>query len=152
VIYNIGAILGSISFGLFSERLGRRFAMIASMALALLVIPAWAFGGSAVVLIAGAFLMQFGVQGAWGIVPVHLTEMVPDETRGLLSGLAYQLGTLFGAPAPRTEYALRARYGYQWAIAGFEVFTILSLILILSLGKERKGRSFHRAAEVPVST
>lgn len=152
VIYNIGAIIGSISFGLFSERLGRRFAMITSMALALAVIPAWAFGGSAVVLIAGAFLMQFGVQGAWGIVPVHLTEMVPDETRGLVSGLAYQLGTLFGAPAPRTEYALRARYGYQWAIAGFEIFTILALIVILALGKERKGRSFHRPAEMPVST
>jgi MFS transporter, SHS family, lactate transporter len=151
VIYNIGAILGSITFGFLSEKLGRRAAMIVAMTLSLLVIPAWAFGASTVVLIAGAFLMQFGVQGAWGIVPVHLTEMVPDETRGLVSGLAYQLGTLFGAPAPRTEFALSARYGYQWAIAGFEIFTILALIVILALGKERKGRSFHRAAEVPVS-
>jgi SHS family lactate transporter-like MFS transporter len=144
VIYNIGAILGSISFGMFSEKLGRRFAMIGSMALSLAVIPLWAFGSTVGVLTAGAFLMQFGVQGAWGIVPVHLTEMVPDETRGLVSGLAYQLGTLFGAPAPRTEFALSARYGYQWAIAGFEIFTILALIVILALGKERKGRSFHR--------
>lgn len=151
VIYNIGAILGSISFGFFSEKLGRRVAMIASMVLALLVIPMWAFGSSTAILIAGAFLMQFGVQGAWGIVPVHLTEMVPDETRGLVSGLAYQLGTLFGAPAPRVEYALRVNYGYQWAIAGFEIVTIIALILIVALGKERRGRSFHRTVETPVS-
>jgi len=145
MIYSVGAILGSIAIGMSSEKLGRRYAMIAAMTLSLLVIPMWAFGGSAGMLIAGAFLMQFGVQGAWGIVPVHLTEMVPDETRGLVSGLAYQLGTLFGAPAPRIEFALKANYGYQAAIAGFEVFTIVVLIGILALGKERKGRSFHRA-------
>jgi SHS family lactate transporter-like MFS transporter len=152
VIYNIGAILGSISVGMFSEKLGRRFAMILAMGLSLLVIPLWAFGGTVTVLIIGAFLMQFGVQGAWGIVPVHLTEMVPDETRGLVSGLAYQLGTLIGARAPVAEFALSARYGYRWALAGFEIVTILALIVILALGKERKGRSFHREAEVPVST
>jgi len=152
VIYNIGAILGSISVGMFSEKLGRRFAMIFAMGLSLLVIPLWAFGGTVTSLIIGAFLMQFGVQGAWGIVPVHLTEMVPDETRGLVSGLAYQLGTLIGARAPVAEFALSARYGYRWALAGFEIFTILALIVILALGKERKGRSFHRAAEMPVST
>jgi len=152
VIYNIGAILGSISVGMFSEKLGRRLAMILAMGLSLLVIPLWAFGGTVTVLIIGAFLMQFGVQGAWGIVPVHLTEMVPDETRGLVSGLAYQLGTLIGARAPVAEFALSARYGYRWALAGFEIVTILGLIVILALGKERKGRSFHREAEVPVST
>jgi SHS family lactate transporter-like MFS transporter len=152
VIYNVGAILGSISIGMFSEKLGRRFAMILAMGLSLLVIPLWAFGGTVTILIIGAFLMQFGVQGAWGIVPVHLTEMVPDETRGLVSGLAYQLGTLIGARAPVAEFALSARYGYRWALAGFEIFTILALILILAFGKERKGRSFHREVEVPVST
>ena len=149
VIYNIGAILGSISLGMYSEKIGRRYAMILAMALSLLVIPMWAFGASATVLIVGAFLMQFGVQGAWGIVPVHLTEMVPDETRGLVSGLAYQLGTLIGARAPVVEFGLSARYGYQWALAGFEICTIVALIFILALGKERKGRSFHR--EVAVS-
>jgi len=152
MIYNVGAIIGSVTFGFFSERLGRRFAMICAMVLSLLVIPMWAFGGSLGVLVAGAFLMQVGVQGAWGIVPVHLTEMVSDETRGLVSGLAYQLGTLFGAPAPRTEFALSSRYGYQWAIAGFEIFTIAALIVILALGKERKGRSFHQPAATPVAS
>jgi MFS transporter, SHS family, lactate transporter len=149
VVYNVGAILGSISIGMFSEKLGRRRAMILSMVLALLVIPLWAFGASVGVLILGAFLMQFGVQGAWGIVPVHLTEMVPDETRGLVSGLAYQLGTLIGARAPVVEFALSARFGYSWALAGFEIFAIVALIFILALGKERKGRSFHRDVERP---
>jgi MFS transporter, SHS family, lactate transporter len=152
VIYNIGAILGSISIGMFSEKLGRRYAMIFSMVISLLVIPLWAFGATTGILILGAFLMQFGVQGAWGIVPVHLTEMVPDETRGLVSGLAYQLGTLVGARAPVLEFSLSARFGYRWALAGFEIFTILALIVILALGKERKGRSFHKTSEVPVLT
>ncbi|MGD0909474.1 MAG: MFS transporter [Candidatus Acidiferrales bacterium] len=147
MIYNVGAVLGAIMFGMLSERMGRRRAMISAMILALLVIPFWAFGGSLGVLIAGAFLMQAGVQGAWGIIPVHLTEMVPNEARGLVSGLAYQMGTLFGAPAPRVEFALSNSFGYQWAIAGFEIFTIAALIVILALGKERKGRSFQQSAE-----
>jgi SHS family lactate transporter-like MFS transporter len=147
VIYNLGAILGSISIGMYSEKLGRRRAMILAMVLSLLVIPLWAFGASVSVLILGAFLMQFGVQGAWGIVPVHLTEMVPDETRGLVSGLAYQLGTLIGARAPVVEFALSSRFGYSWALAGFEIIAIVALIFILALGKERKGRNFHRDVE-----
>jgi hypothetical protein len=78
--------------------------------------------------------------------------MVPDETRGLVAGLAYQMGTLLGSPAPRIEFGLSSRFGYPWALAGFEVITIAVLMVVLSLGKERKGRSFLRHAEVPVST
>ena len=125
--------------------------MIAAMGLSLMVIPFWAFGGTVTVLIVGAFLMQVGVQGAWGIIPVHLTELAPDETRGLVSGLAYQMGVLVGAAAPAIEFSLRDRVGYQWAFAGFEIVTIAVLVVTLLLGKERKGRSFHRAAVMPVS-
>jgi SHS family lactate transporter-like MFS transporter len=150
IIYNVGAIVGSIVFGLFSERLGRRYTMIAAMCLSLMVIPFWAFGESLTVLIIGAFLMQAGVQGAWGMIPVHLTEMAPDESRGLVSGFAYQMGVLLGAAAPTIEFSLRDRVGYQWAFAGFELMTIAVLIVVLLLGKERKGRSFHRTI-VPVS-
>jgi len=145
ILYNIGAIVGSIVFGQYSERLGRRVTMISALALALLVIPLWAFGTSLAVLAIGAFLMQAGVQGAWGIIPVHLSELSPDETRGLVPGLAYQLGILIAAPTNTVEFALREHVGYQWAIAGFEIVTIAVLIVTLSLGKERKGRSFHRA-------
>jgi len=104
IIYNIGAILGAIVFGQFSERLGRRRTMITAMTLSLLVIPLWAFGGSLLTLIVGSFLMQAGVQGAWGVIPVHLSELSPDETRGLVPGLAYQLGILIAAPPNTVEF------------------------------------------------
>ena len=151
ILYNIGAIVGAIVFGQFSEKLGRRVTMIAAMSLALLVIPFWAFGTSVAVLAIGSFLMQAGVQGAWGVIPVHLNELSADETRGLVPGLAYQLGILIAAPTNSVEFMLRGRVGYQWAIAGFEIVTIAVLIVTIALGKERKGRSFHRAVE-PVST
>jgi SHS family lactate transporter-like MFS transporter len=152
ILYNIGAITGAVIFGQLSERLGRRVTMICSMTLALLVIPLWAFGSTIAVLAIGAFLMQAGVQGAWGIIPVHLSELSADETRGLVPGLAYQLGILIAAPTNSVEFLLREHVGYQWALAGFEMVTIAVLIVTIALGKERKGRSFHRAAEMPVST
>ena len=73
--------------------------------------PLWAFGHTAFALAFGAFVMQVGVQGAWGIVPAHINELVPDSVRGLLPGMAYQLGVLFGAPTNTIEYALRDRFG-----------------------------------------
>jgi SHS family lactate transporter-like MFS transporter len=145
IIYNIGAIVGAIIFGQLSERLGRRLTMICSMSLALCVIPLWAFGGTLAVLAIGSFLMQAGVQGAWGIIPVHLSELSPDETRGLVPGLAYQLGILIAAPTNSVEFMLRDVVGYRWALAGFEIVTIAVLIVTIALGKERKGRSFHQA-------
>ena len=148
ILYNIGAIVGAIIFGRLSERLGRRVTMIAALTLALLVIPFWAFGSSLIVLAIGAFLMQAGVQGAWGVIPVHLNEMSADATRGLVPGLAYQLGILIAAPTNSVEFMLREHVGYQWAIAGFEIVTIAVLIVTIALGKERKGRSFHEPANV----
>ena len=145
ILFNIGAILGSILFGALSQRLGRRFAMVGALVLAIAVIPWWAFGGTLATLTVGAFLMQVGVQGAWGVIPAHLTEMSHDSTRGLVPGLAYQLGILFAAPTPTIEYALRNRIGYHWALAGFEIFTIVVLAVTLLLGKERRGRSFVNA-------
>ncbi|MGE5412760.1 MAG: MFS transporter [Syntrophomonadaceae bacterium] len=142
MLYNVGAVLGAIVFGHSSERLGRRRAMLAALALSLLVMPLWAFGGSLLVLAAGAFLMQAGVQGAWGIIPAHLNELSPDQTRGLVPGLAYQLGILFASPVNTIEYALRDRIGYGWALAAFETATILVLGTLVLLGTERKGRAF----------
>ena len=144
IIYNVGAILGTISVGHFSERLGRRWSMIASLGLCLLVIPAWAFGQSLAMLTVGAFLMQVGVQGAWGVIPAHLNELSPDAVRSLFPGFVYQLGVLFGSPTNSIEYALRDRVGYRWALAGFEGLIILALVIVFALGPERKGKSFHR--------
>jgi SHS family lactate transporter-like MFS transporter len=144
IFYNIGAVIGAIIFGHFSQVAGRRKSMIAALALCLVIIPLWAFGGGLAVLVIAPFLMQMGVQGAWGVIPVHLNEMSADATRGLMPGLTYQLGILFAAPTNTIEYALRDRLGYQWALAGFEVVTILTLAVLLLLGTERHGRSFVR--------
>ena len=142
IIYNVGAMLGAIIFGYLSETLGRRRAMITALALSLLIIPAWSFGSTRAMLIVGAFIMQMGVQGAWGIIPAHLNELSPDKVRGLMPGFAYQLGILFAAPTNNIEYALRDRYGYAWALAGFETANIILLAIVVALGPERKGKNF----------
>jgi SHS family lactate transporter-like MFS transporter len=147
MIYNVGAVVGAIVFGHLSQVAGRRKGMVAALGLSLLLIPAWAFGGSLVVIVAAAFLMQAGVQGAWGVIPVHLNELSADAARGLMPGMAYQLGILLASPTNSIEYALSHRVGYQWAIAGFEVVTILALALLLWGGSEAHGKSFVRGAE-----
>jgi SHS family lactate transporter-like MFS transporter len=142
VLYNIGAIFGAIVFGELSDRVGRRRALHLALLLALCVIPIWAFGGTVLVLIIGSFLMQAGVQGAWGVIPAHLNELAPDAVRGLVPGLAYQLGILFAAPTNNIEYALRDHLGYKWALAAFEITTIVVLAVLVAFSREEKGRSF----------
>jgi SHS family lactate transporter-like MFS transporter len=143
MLFNVGAVLGAILFGQLSQSIGRRFSMVASLGVSLLVIPLWAFSHTATLLAVGAFLMQAGVQGAWGIIPVHLSELAPDAARGLVPGFAYQLGILFAAPTNSVEFALRNRVGYEWALAGFEIVVILVLVGLLFGGSERLGRDFH---------
>ncbi len=142
ILYNLGAILGAILFGQASELIGRRRSMLAALLLSLAVVPLWAFGHTLGALALGAFLMQMGVQGAWGIIPAHLNELVPDSVRGLMPGLAYQLGILLASPTNNIEDLLHARFGYQWALAGFEVATIVLLAIAVMAGSERKGRTF----------
>jgi len=142
ILYNVGAVIGGICFGQLSQIVGRRISMISALVLALLLIPIWAFANSLLLLAAGAFAMQVGVQGAWGIIPVHLNELSPDVLRGLMPGFAYQLGILLAARTNAIEFELRDRLGYSWALAGFEIATICALILVLALGRERKGKAF----------
>lgn len=142
ILYNIGAVAGAILFGLLSERLGRRYSILAALALSLAMIPFWAFGGTILILCLGAFVMQMGVQGAWGIVPAHLNEVAPDAVRGLVPGLAYQLGILFASPTSNIEHKLRDRFGYSWALAGFEIAVIIALAVVTWAGKEQKGKVF----------
>jgi SHS family lactate transporter-like MFS transporter len=142
ILYNVAAVIGACSYGYFSEHFGRRRAMLLALALAMLSIPAWAFGKSLGVLVVGACFMQLGVQGAWGIIPAHLNELVPDAARGLMPGFAYQLGILIAAPTNTIEYALRDRFGYAWALAAFEIVNIVLLGTVIALGGEKKGKSF----------
>jgi SHS family lactate transporter-like MFS transporter len=142
IFYNVGAVIGAIIFGLLSQRAGRRKSMMAALAVSLAVIPIWAFSGKLMLLAAGAFVMQIGVQGAWGVIPVHLNELAADSARGLMPGLAYQLGILLASPTNSMEYALRDRVGYRWAIAAFEIVTICALAVLLWFGAEEHGKVF----------
>ena len=143
MLMNVGAIVGAIIFGQLSQQIGRRYSMLCALGVSLLTIPFWSFGGSLIVLAVAAFVMQIGVQGAWGIIPVHLNELAPDSVRGLVPGLAYQFGILIAAPVNTIQHALRDRVGYSWALAGFEIVTMLVLAVVLSLGREERGRAFH---------
>ena len=142
IFYNIGAIIGGILFGFLSERMGRRRSMLIALVLSILVMPIWAFGGSLLILALGAFVMQVGVQGAWGIIPAHLNELSPNAVRGLIPGFAYQVGILLAAPTNTIEYALRDHFGYSWAMASFEMGVIVLLATAIVLGSEQRGRNF----------
>src|SRR5271166_935201 len=144
MFYSVGSVIGAIVFGLLSERIGRRYSMLCALGLSLLIMPAWAFGGTLIVLALGAFVMQMGVQGAWGIIPVHLNELSPAHVRGLLPGFTYQIGILLAASTPTVEFALRDRLGYPWALTSFELVVITGLALLLIFGRENHGRSFLR--------
>jgi MFS transporter, SHS family, lactate transporter len=142
MIYNVGAVVGAILFGFLSEKLGRRRSMVFALILSFAVIPAWAFGGSITAVVVGAFAMQVGVQGAWGIIPAHLNELSPDAVRGLMPGFAYQLGILIAAPVNSIQFWLQSKVGYSWALAGFEAVNIILLAVTVSVGSESKGKSF----------
>ena len=142
ILYNIGAIAGALVIAHYSDRIGRRYAVILALLISALSIPLWAFGSTIVMLAAGSFMMQFGVQGAFGVIPAHLNELSPSSVRSLFPGVVYQLGVLLGAPAVVVEFALRRHFGYQWALTIFEICVIVTLFLIFGFGPERKGRDF----------
>ncbi|WP_183812453.1 MFS transporter [Tunturibacter empetritectus] len=146
IIYNIGAITGAVFFGYISERVGRRYAIMMALVLSLAAIPAWAFGGTILTLVVGSYLMQTGVQGAFGVIPAHLNELSPDSVRSLFPGFVYQLGVLIASPAVSIEFLLRDHLGYPLALTIFEVVVIVMLLFIFALGPERRGRSFRSKA------
>jgi SHS family lactate transporter-like MFS transporter len=146
ILYNIGAIVGALFFGHLSQQMGRRNAIMLALAIALLAIPAWAFGTSLGVLAAGSYLMQTGVQGSFGVIPAHLNELSPDMVRSLFPGIVYQLGTLLAAPATAVEFRLRDRFGYPWALTIFEAGVIVLMIVVIWFGPEARDRSFLRDA------
>ena len=138
----VGAILGGLLFGLLSDRFGRRRSMIAALICAIAAIPLWAFAPSLVLLLTGAFTMQFMVQGAWGIIPAHLTELSPDSVRGFLPGFAYQCGVLLASSVPYGEAILaeHTSYANAMALTAFTVFTLAAIVV--ALGRERRGIEF----------
>jgi MFS transporter, SHS family, lactate transporter len=151
VIYNIGAILGGIVCGSLSEQVGRRRTIIVASLLCLPIVPLWAFSSGAATLALGAFLMQFMVQGAWGVIPVHLNELSPDEARGTFPGFVYQLGNLLASANATIQAAMAAHFGNDYGLALAAVAgTMATAICVMTfLGIEAKGVAFGTAHRQP---
>jgi len=143
VCYTLGAIVGSVVFGALSERLGRRRTIVLAAGLGLAVLPLFIFPTNGLAfLVLGALLMQSLVQGAWGVVPAHLTEMSPDAIRGFYPGVTYQIGNLFAALNLPIQQHLAAGHGYPFALGWTVGPALVAVIIATSLGTEAKGTPF----------
>ena len=142
----VGAIIGGLVFGYYSDRTSRRRAMITAATCGLIVLPMWIAGFSLVTTIAGVFLMQFFVQGCWGIIPAHLNELSPGKARGFFPGFAYQLGIMFASSIPYVESALGEVFTYKQAMGGLMAAVFLGVVIVVWRGPEAKGISFRKAS------
>jgi SHS family lactate transporter-like MFS transporter len=140
VVYSIGAILGGLCFGLFSQKVGRRRAIVVAALLAIPVTYLWAYSQTATMLALGAFLMQFFVQGAWGVIPAHLNELSPPEARGTFPGTVYQLGNFIASYnlVLQTQIAARMHENYSVALASVAIGAAVAIIVLTSLGREAR--------------
>ena len=141
-IASVGALLGGMAFGTLSERLGRRRAIVLASVLAIPMVPLWSWSHSAVLLAVGGFLMQFMVQGAWGIIPAHLNELSPPSVRAIVPGLAYQLGNLLSSRNAvfQAGLATTAFAGALQSVLGYTVVLVaVAVCLMTLLCGERKG-------------
>jgi len=149
IIYAVGAICGGTVIGHLSQKWGRRRSIILAAVFGSLLIPAWIFSPNFSLIVIGGFAMQFMVQGAWGVVPVHLNELSPGDVRGTFPGFAYQLGNLFAANTAVVEARLADRFrdasghpDYAKALALFVFVISLALIVLAAIGREERGKEF----------
>ena len=149
IVYATGAICGGAVMGFLSQQWGRRRIIILSATCGMLLIPLWIFAPSTTLLIMGGFLIQFMVQGAWGVVPVHLNELSPPEFRGTFPGLAYQLGNFAAAYAAQQQAWLAERFrlsngqpNYAITMALVEAVVFLVIIFLAAIGREERGKEF----------
>jgi MFS transporter, SHS family, lactate transporter len=149
IIYAVGAICGGTVVGHLSQKWGRRRSIILTAGFGIILIPLWVFPPGFGLLVIGGFAMQFMVQGAWGIVPVHLNELSPGTMRGTFPGVAYQLGNLFAANTAVVEARLADHFrdasghpDYAKALALFTLVIFLVLIVLAAVGREERGKEF----------
>jgi SHS family lactate transporter-like MFS transporter len=144
IILNLGALVGGLVFGQWSEKIGRRRAMAIACVLALPAIPLWSYGGSVLLLAIGAFWIQIAVQGAWGVVPGYLNELSPDDVRGTLPGFAYQLGNLLVSWTAFAMTAVAQARGGDYAIVQSVWIAVVAVLLALMtwFGPESHGAKF----------
>jgi SHS family lactate transporter-like MFS transporter len=149
VLYNIGAILGGLTFGTLSQYLGRRRAILTAALCALPTIWLWLYSPTAATLALGAFLVQFFVQGAWGVIPAHLNELSPPEARGSFPGTVYQLGNFIASSNAMLQTSLAATYGgdYALGLATVAIFAALGIAALVWRGREAKDANLSMAAK-----
>src|ERR1700712_4365855 len=145
VAYNVGAIIGGLVFGTLSQRFGRRYTIVFCAVLALPIVPLFAYSRTAATLCLGSFLMQLCVQGAWGVIPAHLTEMSPDTIRGLYPGVTYQLGNLLAAFNLPIQERLAESHGDPFALAATIVPVLIAVAFLTLIGKDATGIRFGTA-------
>jgi MFS transporter, SHS family, lactate transporter len=147
IVYNIGALAGGILFGSLSERIGRRRAIVTAALLSIPIIPLWAYSKTVPLLALGGFLMQFMVQGAWGVIPAHLNELSPAAVRGTLPGFAYQLGNFIASRnAVIQAKVAESRYAGSYApVLAWTVVLVATLVTIITWsGNERPGADLSK--------
>jgi MFS transporter, SHS family, lactate transporter len=142
MVGNVGAIVGGILFGYYSDRIGRRKSIVLALILAIATIPLWAYAPSIPLLVLGAFVMQFMVQGAWGVIPAHINELPPSSVRGFLPGFAYQCGAMIAGTVVYIEavFAERMTYANAMAVTAVTVFTLGAIAAWV--GRERHSVEF----------
>ncbi|MBW4034333.1 MAG: MFS transporter [Proteobacteria bacterium] len=143
LIYNLGAMIGGIAFGLLSQKIGRRLTIGIAAGLAIPLIPLWAFSMTPVMLGLGAFLMQICVQGAWGVIPVHLNELSPKEIRATFPGFVYQLGNFLASYNATLQASFAASHGHNYGLAMAWVIGIVAVVIVVLMlfGPESKDVS-----------
>ena len=148
ITLNVGAIVGGLFFGALSEKIGRRVTIFIAALIALPVLYLWAFSTTPVMLALGAFLMQISVQGAWGVIPVHLNEISPDEIRATFPGLVYQLGNLLAAVNATMQASLAASHGNNYGMAMAIVAGVVAVVIagLIFFSHERRGIDMTRSA------
>jgi len=148
ILSMVGAVVGGLAFGYYSDRSGRRRAMVSAAISGLIVLPLWIMGISPLATIVGVFLMQFFVQGAWGVIPAHINELSPGTFRGFLPGFAYQLGVLCASSIPTLEAWLGEMFTYRQSMGGLMTVVFIAAIIVISLGPENHGVSFRKQPAV----
>ncbi|MEI9994990.1 MAG: MFS transporter [Rhizomicrobium sp.] len=151
ILYNIGAILGGWTFGIWSQSFGRRGTIVVAALLAIPVAWLWAYAQTAAMLAFGAFLMQFFVQGAWGVIPAHLNELSPAAARGTFPGTVYQLGNFIASYnlVLQTKIATARGENYSLALFGVAVCAAVVIAALTAFGPEAREVQMTPEANPP---